>query len=100
MIEFLGEIMCLRWVWTCDGWVIVWLTMCILWDFEVNCFLISTTITFHLIKKGCEVYLANMVDVSKVSLGIMDVPVVKEFVNIFLEHLPSLPPCRETDFEI
>ena len=62
--------------------------------------LISATAAFHLIKKGCEAYLANVVDVSKVSPGVMDVPVVKEFVDVFPEDLPGLPPHRETDFEI
>ena len=66
--------------------------MCILWDFEVKCFLISATATFNLIKKRCETYLANGVDVSKVSLGVMDVPVVKEFINVFLEDLLDLTP--------
>ena len=62
--------------------------------------LISATAAFHLIKKGCEAYLANVVDVTKVSPGVMDVPVVNEFVDVFPEDLPGLPPHRETDFEI
>jgi hypothetical protein len=41
-----------------------------------------------------------VVDVSKVSLGVMDVPIVKEFADVFPEDLPGLPPHRETDFEI
>lgn len=44
--------------------------------------------------------MANVVDVSKVSLGVMDVPVVKEFVDVIPEDLPGLPPHRETNFKI
>ena len=66
----------------------------------VSTYLILAAAAFHLIKRGCEAYLANVVDVSKVSSGVMDVPVVKEFVDVFLEDLPGLPPHRETDFEI
>ena len=62
--------------------------------------LISATAAFHLIKKGCEAYLANMVDISKVSQGVMDVPVVKEFEDVFPEDLPGLSPHRGTDLEI
>ena len=61
---------------------------------------ISSIDAFHLIKKECEAYLANVVDVFKVSPGVIDVPVVKEFVDVFPENLPGLPPHRETDFEI
>ena len=62
--------------------------------------LISATTVFHLIKTGCEAYLANVVDVSKVSPGVVDVSVVKEFVDVFLEELTGLPSHRETNFEI
>ena len=62
--------------------------------------LISATAAFHLIKNGCEAYLANVVDVSKVSLRVMDVPVVKKFVDVFSKDLPGLPPHRENGFKI
>ena len=54
------------------------------------CF-ISATTTFQLIKDRCEAYLANIIDTSKVSPGVMDVSVVKEFSNVFLDELPRLP---------
>eukprot|EP00257_Ricinus_communis_P027240 XP_025014654.1 uncharacterized protein LOC112536240 [Ricinus communis] len=44
--------------------------------------------------------MANVVDVSKVSLGVVDIPAVKEFADVFPEELPGLPPHRETYFEI
>ena len=29
-----------------------------------------------------------------------DIPVVREFPDVFLEDLPSIPPDREIDFQI
>ena len=48
----------------------------------------------------CKVYLANIIDTSKVSMGVIDVPVVKEFPDVFLDELLGLPLHREVDFEI
>ncbi|KAL0447300.1 UNVERIFIED_CONTAM: RNA-directed DNA polymerase [Sesamum latifolium] len=36
----------------------------------------------------------------KVSPGVLEVPVVREFPDVFPEELPGLPPHREVDFEI
>ena len=55
---------------------------------------------FQLIRDGCEAYLANIINTLKVSPGVIDVPIVKEFSDVFLEELPGLPPNREVDFEI
>ncbi|KAL0324943.1 UNVERIFIED_CONTAM: Transposon Ty3-G Gag-Pol polyprotein [Sesamum radiatum] len=64
-----------------------------------NC-LISAVTAFNLIKEGCEAYLASVRDVAKISPGVSDVPVVREFPDVFPEELPGLPPHREVDFEI
>ncbi|KAL0285772.1 UNVERIFIED_CONTAM: RNA-directed DNA polymerase [Sesamum calycinum] len=64
-----------------------------------NC-LISVVTTFNLIKEGCEAYVVSVHDVTKVSLGVLDVPFVREFSDVFPEELPGLPPHREIDFEI
>ncbi|KAK4411555.1 hypothetical protein Sango_0228500 [Sesamum angolense] len=47
-----------------------------------NC-LISAVTAFNLIKEGCEVYLASVHDVAKISPGVSDVPVVREFPDVF-----------------
>ncbi|KAL0448539.1 UNVERIFIED_CONTAM: Transposon Ty3-G Gag-Pol polyprotein [Sesamum latifolium] len=36
----------------------------------------------------------------EVSPGVLEVPVVREFPDVFPEELPGLPPHREVDFEI
>ncbi|KAL0404196.1 UNVERIFIED_CONTAM: hypothetical protein Sradi_2060400 [Sesamum radiatum] len=64
-----------------------------------NC-LISTMTAFNLIKEGCEVYLASVHDTTKISPGVLEVQVVREFPDIFPEELLGLPPHREVDFEI
>ena len=64
-----------------------------------NC-LISAVMAFHLIRDGCDAYLANVTDVTKTSSEVKDVAVVREFPDVFPEELPGLPPHREIDFEI
>ncbi|KAL0292591.1 UNVERIFIED_CONTAM: hypothetical protein Sangu_3253000, partial [Sesamum angustifolium] len=64
-----------------------------------NC-LISIVTAFNLIKEGCEAYLSSVHDVAKVSVGVSDVLVVREFPDVFSKELPGLPPHREVDFEI
>ena len=63
-------------------------------------YLILATIDFQLMRDGCEAYLANIVDTLKVSPGVMDVPAVREFSDVFLDELLGLPPRREVDFKI
>ena len=55
---------------------------------------------FQLIKNICEAFLANIFYISKVSLGVIDVHVVKEFLDVFLYELLGLPPYKEVDFKI
>ncbi|KAL0295930.1 UNVERIFIED_CONTAM: Transposon Ty3-G Gag-Pol polyprotein [Sesamum radiatum] len=64
-----------------------------------NC-LISAVTAFNLIKGGCEAYLDSVRDTRKVGPSVSDVPVVREFPDVFPEELPGLPPHREVDFEI
>ena len=54
-----------------------------------------------LLNSGCVGYWATMVDVSKESmLTPDDVPIVREYVSVFPEDLPGLPPDREIVFSI
>ena len=50
--------------------------------------------------QGCEAYLAHTVDVKKETPRIEDIVVVNEFLNIFPDELPGLPPDREIEFAI
>ena len=49
---------------------------------------------------GCQAYLAVVRDVNQQVSSLEQVPVVKEFQDVFPEELPGLPPDREIEFEI
>ena len=46
--------------------------------------LISAATASRLIREGCDAYLAIVVDTTKVSTGVMEVPVIRDFPDIFL----------------
>ena len=53
-----------------------------------------------LLQKGCMGYLAHVVDARSDEVKLKDILVVREFLDVFPNDLPSLPPERETDFPI
>ena len=44
--------------------------------------------------------MASVTDTTKVSLGVGEVPMVRDFPDVFLDELPGLPLYREVNFEI
>ncbi|KAL8156666.1 hypothetical protein AgCh_001672 [Apium graveolens] len=54
----------------------------------------------RLIRQGCEVYLAHVMDVEKESVRIEDILIVRDFPDVFPDELPELPPDREIEFMI
>lgn len=53
-----------------------------------------------LLRKGCKGYLAYVVDNEKEGIKIDDIPIVRDFVDVFPEDLPGLPFDREIEFAI
>ena len=54
-----------------------------------------------MLANGCQGYLASMVDTNQeVELTPEDVPIIREYVDVFPKDLPGLPPEREIRFEI
>ena len=53
-----------------------------------------------LLQKGCKGYLAHVVDTRSSKVGFEDVPIVRDFPDMFPDDLPGLPPEREIDFPI
>lgn len=51
-------------------------------------------------RKGCEVYLAYVIDSKVTEIKIESIPVVWEYLDVFPEKLPGLPPIREVGFGI
>ncbi|XP_074364156.1 uncharacterized protein LOC141704909 [Apium graveolens] len=54
----------------------------------------------RLLRQECEAYLAHVKDVEKESIRIEDIPVIKDFPDVFLDELPKLPLDREIEFTI
>ncbi|GJZ28742.1 hypothetical protein Tco_0573389 [Tanacetum coccineum] len=54
------------------------------------------------IEKGCQVYLAQVTSKKTEDKSgerrLEDVPIVREFPEVFLEDLPGLPPTRQVEF--
>ncbi|KAL8112656.1 hypothetical protein AgCh_020098 [Apium graveolens] len=47
-----------------------------------------------LLRQGCEAYLAHIVDTEKEASNLDEIPIVREFSNVFPDELPGLPPDR------
>lgn len=54
----------------------------------------------RLLRKGAEAYLAYVVKPPKKEIDIGMIPVVKEFIDVFPDDLPGLPPDREIELAI
>ena len=52
------------------------------------------------LRKGCEAFLALVLDSKRGQVNLEYIPVIKEFPDVFLEELPGLPPKREVDMSI
>ncbi|GKA22978.1 putative reverse transcriptase domain-containing protein [Tanacetum coccineum] len=61
---------------------------------------ISSIRTQKYIDHGCQVFLIQMMKEEKPERRIKDVPVVRDFSEVFPEDLPGLPPTRQVEFHI
>ena len=61
---------------------------------------ISATIGRKMVRKGCEAYLDYVIDTVKARPSVSDIPTVSDFLDMFPEELPGLPPQREIQFAI
>ena len=52
------------------------------------------------LRKGCEAFLALVLDSKKGQVNLEDILVIKEFPNVFPKELQSLPPEREVNLAI
>ncbi|KAF5472138.1 hypothetical protein F2P56_008878 [Juglans regia] len=53
-----------------------------------------------LLRDGCQGYLAIVVDEPKEELKLEEIPIVREYPEVFPEDLSGLPPEREVEFAI
>ena len=61
---------------------------------------ISAATTRTMVRKGCEAYLAYVIDTVKARPSVSDIPTASDFPDVFPEELSGLPPQREIEFAI
>ncbi|GJX00652.1 putative nucleotidyltransferase, ribonuclease H [Tanacetum coccineum] len=52
------------------------------------------------ISRGCQVFMIQVMEKKSDEKKLEDIPVVKEFPDVFPEDLPGLPPVRQVEFQI
>ncbi|GJS83296.1 putative reverse transcriptase domain-containing protein [Tanacetum coccineum] len=62
--------------------------------------LISCIKTERYISRGCQVFMIQVMEKKSDEKRLEDIPVVKEFSNVFPKDLPGLPPVRQVEFQI
>ncbi|KAI3819721.1 hypothetical protein L1987_13569 [Smallanthus sonchifolius] len=61
---------------------------------------ISVIKATYYLRGGCEAYLVYVIDKCKEEKELDDVPVVREYPEVFQEDFPRIPPDREIEFRI
>ena len=64
-----------------------------------NC-IISVMAARKMIKKRCEAYLAYVLETKKGDIQVSNVPIVREFPDVFPDELPGVPLEREVEVTI
>ncbi|GJY63272.1 putative reverse transcriptase domain-containing protein [Tanacetum coccineum] len=62
--------------------------------------LISCIKTEKYISRGCQVFMIQVVEKKADEKRLEDIPVVKEFPDVFPENLPGIPSVRQVEFQI
>ena len=67
---------------------------------ELSSSMISAMAAQRMLRKGCQCYLAYVVETGKEGTLVDEIPVVKEFPDVFPYDIARLPPDREVEFTI
>ena len=67
---------------------------------ELSSSMISAMATQRMLRKGCQGYLAYVVETGKKGTLVDEILVVREFPDIFPDDIAGLPPDREVEFTI
>ena len=54
--------------------------------------MISTTTARTMVRNGCKVYLANVIDKKRVESCLLDIPTFCDYPDVFPKELLGLPP--------
>ena len=61
---------------------------------------ISTMEARHFLRKGCEAFFALILDSKREQVNLKNIPVIREFPDVFPNELSGVPPEREADLSI
>ena len=67
---------------------------------ELSSNMISAMAEQRMLRKGCQGYLAYVVETGKEGTLLDEIPIVREFPDVFPDDIASLPPDREVEFTI
>ena len=67
---------------------------------ELSSNMISAMAAQRILRKGCQGYLAYVVDTGKEGTMVDEIPVVREFQDVFPDNIAGLHPDREVEFTI
>ena len=54
--------------------------------------------THKLLGRGCKGFLCNVVETEAAKPFLQDIPVVRDFPDVFPEEIPGIPPLSEVEF--
>ncbi|GKD83691.1 hypothetical protein Tco_1350530 [Tanacetum coccineum] len=52
------------------------------------------------VERGCQLFLAQVTEKEPVEKRLQDVPMIRDFPEVFLNDLPGLPPPQQVEFRI
>ena len=61
---------------------------------------ISVATARTMVRKGCEAYLAYVIDTKKKEPSLSDIPTANDYLDVFPKEFTGLPPHREIEFAI
>ena len=67
---------------------------------ELPSSIISTMAAQRMLRKGCQGYLAYVVEIGKEGTLVDEIPIIREFPDVFPDDIAGLPPDREVEFTI
>ena len=67
---------------------------------EIAPSLMNAMTASKMLRKGCQGYLAFVVDRRQEGTRLEDIPIVKELPDVFLDDISGLPPYRDVEFTI
>ena len=67
---------------------------------ELSSNIISVMAAQRMLRKGCQGYLAYVVEKENEGILVDDIPIVREFPDVFPDDIAGLPPNRDVEFTI